>query len=225
MGMITPLMAEWVDAAGLLQGNGMFITGTDTGVGKTWVSVRLIHALRALGLELIPRKPVESGWSEDVTDTDAWRLANAAGLTIDDQSQAAVLDKVCPYRFRAALSPPRAASLEGRELRIANLAGACPTKVLEGQAMLVEGAGGFYSPIAQDGLNADLAQVLGLPVILVAEDRVGCINHILLVAEAIKRRSLTLAGVILNPKSPPVDGMDNVSDLLQWLKIPILRLI
>jgi dethiobiotin synthetase len=54
---------------------------------------------------------------------------------------------------------------------------------------------------------------------------VGCINHILLVAEAIKRRSLTLAGVILNPKSPPVDGMDNVSDLLQWLKIPILRLI
>ncbi|MEN9503916.1 MAG: dethiobiotin synthase [Pseudomonadota bacterium] len=225
MGMITPLMAEWVDAAGLLQGNGMFITGTDTGVGKTWVSVRLIHALRALGLELIPRKPVESGWSEDVTDTDAWRLANAAGLTVDDQSQAAVLDKVCPYRFRAALSPPRAASLEGRELRIANLAGACPTKVLEGQAMLVEGAGGFYSPIAQDGLNADLAQVLGLPVILVAEDRVGCINHILLVAEAIKRRSLTLAGVILNPKSPPVDGMDNVSDLLQWLKIPILRLI
>ena len=225
MSMITPLMAEWVDAAGLLQGNGMFITGTDTGVGKTWVSVRLIHALRALGLELIPRKPVESGWSEDVTDTDAWRLANAAGLTVDDQSQAAVLDKVCPYRFRAALSPPRAASLEGRELRIANLAGACPTKVLEGQAMLVEGAGGFYSPIAQDGLNADLAQVLGLPVILVAEDRVGCINHILLVAEAIKRRSLTLAGVILNPKSPPVDGMDNLSDLLQWLKIPILRLI
>jgi dethiobiotin synthetase len=225
MGMITPLMAEWVDAAGLLQGNGMFITGTDTGVGKTWVSVRLIHALRALGLELIPRKPVESGWSEDVTDTDAWRLANAAGLTVDDQSQAAVLDKVCPYRFRAALSPPRAASLEGRELRIANLAGACPTKVLEGQAMLVEGAGGFYSPIAQDGLNADLAQVLGLPVILVAEDRVGCINHILLVAEAIKRRSLTLAGVILNPKSPPVDGMDNLSDLLAWLNIPILRLV
>lgn len=224
MGMITPLMAEWVDATGLLQGNGMFMTGTDTGVGKTWVSVRLIHALRALGLELIPRKPVESGWADDVTTTDAWRLANAAGLSLDGHQQTAVLDKVCPYRFRAALAPPRAALLEGQELRIKNLANTCPTRVASGQALLVEGAGGFYSPIAHDGLNADLAQVLGLPIILVAEDRVGCLNHILLVAEAIKRRSLTLAGVILNAKTPPVVGMDNASDLMTWLKIPVLCL-
>ena len=225
MGMITPLMAEWVDATGLLQGNGMFITGTDTGVGKTWVSVRLIHALRALGLELIPRKPVESGWSDDVTNTDAWRLANAAGLHIDNHLHASILDKVCPYRFRAALAPPRAAWLEGQQLQIKHLASACPTHVAAGQAVLVEGAGGFYSPIAHDGLNADLAQVLGLPVILVAEDRVGCINHILLIAEAIKRRSLNLAGVILNPRTPAVVGMDNASDLLAWLKVPILRLV
>lgn len=224
MGMITPLMAEWVDATGLLKGNGMFMTGTDTGVGKTWVSVRLIHALRALGLELIPRKPVESGWADDITTTDAWRLANAAGLHLDDHQQTAVLDKVCPYRFRAALAPPRAALLEGQELRIKNLANACPTRVASGQALLVEGAGGFYSPIAHDGLNADLAQVLGLPIILVAEDRVGCLNHILLVAEAIKRRSLTLAGVILNTKTSPVVGMDNASDLMTWLKIPVLCL-
>lgn len=224
MGMITPLMAEWVDATGLLQGNGMFMTGTDTGVGKTWVSVRLIHALRALGLELIPRKPVESGWADDVTTTDAWRLANAAGLSLDGHQQTAILDKVCPYRFRAALAPPRAALLEGQELRIKNLANTCPTRVASGQALLVEGAGGFYSPIAHDGLNADLAQVLGLPIILVAEDRVGCLNHILLVAEAIKRRSLTLAGVILNAKTPPVVGMDNASDLMTWLKIPVLCL-
>lgn len=224
MGMITPLMAEWVDATGLLKGNGMFMTGTDTGVGKTWVSVRLIHALRALGLELIPRKPVESGWADDITTTDAWRLANAAGLHLDDHQQMAVLDKVCPYRFRAALAPPRAALLEGQELRIKNLANACPTRVASGQALLVEGAGGFYSPIAHDGLNADLAQVLGLPIILVAEDRVGCLNHILLVAEAIKRRSLTLAGVILNTKTSPVAGMDNASDLMAWLKIPVLCL-
>lgn len=224
MGMITPLMAEWVDATGLLKGNGMFMTGTDTGVGKTWVSVRLIHALCALGLELIPRKPVESGWADDITTTDAWRLANAAGLHLDDHQQMAVLDKVCPYRFRAALAPPRAALLEGQELRIKNLANACPTRVASGQALLVEGAGGFYSPIAHDGLNADLAQVLGLPIILVAEDRVGCLNHILLVAEAIKRRSLTLAGVILNTKTSPVAGMDNASDLMAWLKIPVLCL-
>ncbi len=224
MGMITPLMAEWVDATGLLQGNGMFMTGTDTGVGKTWVSVRLIHALRALGLELIPRKPVESGWADDVTTTDAWRLANAAGLSLDGHQQTAILDKVCPYRFRAALAPPRAALLEGQELRIKDLANTCPTRVASGQALLVEGAGGFYSPIAHDGLNADLAQVLGLPIILVAEDRVGCLNHILLVAEAIKRRSLTLAGVILNAKTPPVVGMDNASDLMTWLKIPVLCL-
>ena len=221
--MITPLMAEWVEATGLLSAKGMFVTGTDTGVGKTWVSVRLMHALRALGLELVPRKPVESGWAQDVTHTDAWRLANAAGLALDTHVSPSVLDTVCPYRFRAALSPPRAAALEGQALAISKLASACPTKMAEGQSLLVEGAGGFYSPIAHDGLNADLAQVLGLPIVLVAEDRVGCLNHILLIAEAIKRRSLHLAGVILNPKSPPVEGMDNVVDVLQWLKTPVLR--
>jgi len=93
-----------------------------------------------------------------------------------------------------------------------------------GQFLYVEGAGGFYSPLATDGLNADLAQALELPVLVVAEDRVGCINHVLLTCEALERRGLELAGVILNLRQPTPAGMDNASDLQPLLRAPVLRL-
>jgi dethiobiotin synthetase len=86
----------------------------------------------------------------------------------------------------------------------------------------VEGAGGFYSPIAHDGLNADLAQKLNLPIILISENRLGCINHILLIAEAIAHRQLNLAGVILNTIQPLPNTMDNAADLANYLTAPII---
>lgn len=215
MGMIVPSLAQWLEASGLLDATGVFVTGTDTGVGKTHVGVKLIHTLRVLGREVIPRKPVESGWLAQHAETDAGKLAAAAGLVLDKQ--------ICPYRFQAALAPPRAASLEGQTLRIQALAAACPTRWEQRQFLHVEGAGGFYSPIAQDGLNADLAQILGLPVVLITEDKLGCINHVLLVAEAIKQRQLPLAGVILNARQPAEAGMDNLSDLRDYLQAPVVR--
>lgn len=223
MGMIIPAFAQWLEHSGVGCSSGVFMTGTDTGVGKTRIGVQLIHALRALGHEVIPRKPVEAGWALDVSQTDAWQLAEAAGLTVDATRHSPVLDSVCPHRFKAALSPPRAAAMEGKTLRMVDIAATCPIRLEKKQFLYVEGAGGFYSPLTQDGLNADLAQTLGLPVVVVAEDRVGAINHILLVADAIKQKGLKLAGVILNLRHP-TEGMDNLSDLQQHLSVPTLRL-
>ncbi len=202
MGMIASTLAQWLEDSGVGGSKGVFMTGTGTGVGKTWIGVQLIHTLRVLGHEVIPRKPVESGWTSDVSQTDAWQLAQAAGLPLDTAKHTAALHNVCPHRFRAAISPPRAAALEGKTLRMVDIAATCPTRLGKKQFLYVEGAGGFYSPMAHDGLNADLAQTLGLPVIVVAEDKLGCLNHILLVAEAVKQKRLKLAGVILNARHP-----------------------
>lgn len=197
---------------------GLFMTGTDTGVGKTWVGTQLLQHLRRLGLHITPRKPVESGWlAEQITETDSWKLAiNASGLQ--------PLTQICPNPLLAPLSPPRAAHYEGKTLRIQQLAQQCQAKHAQPSFLYVEGAGGFYSPLAHDGLNADLAQALKLPVLLVSEDRVGCINHILLTAEAIQARQLSLVAVILNPRhSTPPKGMDNQQDLQALLAVPIIR--
>lgn len=212
------MLIQWLQATRLEQLPGWFVTGTDTGVGKTYVGLRLLASLRALGREVVVRKPVESGWREPLEQTDAWQLAHAAGNL--------PLAEVCPYRFSAALAPSRAAALQGDRLTLAQLQATCPSTWDVQQFLHVEGAGGFYSPLAVDGLNADLAQRLGLPVLLVAADRLGCLNHILLVAEAVQARDLTLAGVILNPLpdySAPT-GMDNLTDLQAYLNVPLLRL-
>ncbi len=214
MEMIIPTFAQWLADSGVDTAKGIFMTGTDTGVGKTWVGVQLIKTLQVLGREVIPRKPVESGWAEDTQQTDAWQLANAAGQTFDHG--------ICPYRFTAALAPPRAAMQEGKTLTLQQLAAACPTHWEPRQFLHVEGAGGFYSPIADDGLNADLAQILGLPVVIVAEDRLGCINHVLLTAAAVQQRGLKLAGVILNPRTFNANGMDNQRDIYQYLNVPVI---
>lgn len=214
MEMIIPKFAQWLADSGIDTAKGIFMTGTDTGVGKTWVGVQLIKTLRVLGREVIPRKPVESGWAEDTQHTDAWQLAHAAEQTFDHG--------ICPYRFTAALAPPRAAMQEGKTLTLQQLAAACPTHWESHQFLHVEGAGGFYSPIADDGLNADLAQILGLPVVIVAEDRLGCINHALLTAAAVQQRGLKLAGVILNPRTFHANGMDNQHDIYQYLNVPVI---
>lgn len=205
----------WVTVTRLGDARGVFVTGTDTGVGKTWVGSRLIQQLQARGLRVIPRKPVESGWT-DVSQADTGLLAAAAGADPGE---------VCRYRLQAALSPPRAAQLEGQVLSLQMLRDACYWAIpVDKPALLwVEGAGGFYSPLAHDGLNADLAEMLGFPVLLVAEDRVGCINHVLLVIEAAQRRGLRLAGIILNRCQHAPAEMDNAADLRQFTDIPILH--
>jgi dethiobiotin synthetase len=200
---------------------GFFITGTDTGVGKTVVACALIRALRAAGRHVSPRKPVESGcaWrGGELFPADGAALREAVGEPVPD------LATVTPYRFHPALSPERAARLARRALSISALREACLAAHPPQADLVVEGAGGFYSPLASDGLNADLAQALGLAVVLVAPDRLGVINHVLLTAEAIRNRGLELALVVLNAcDTTGPEGMDNAADLAAHLDCPVLR--
>ncbi|MCK5918019.1 MAG: dethiobiotin synthase [Cocleimonas sp.] len=196
---------------------GIFMTGTDTDVGKTWVGCQIITALQQQGQDIAPRKPVESGWNDDITQTDAWKLASAA----NKQQQLAL---ICPNRFNAPVSPSRAAQLEAREISIAQLKQQCLDTLGAEQILYIEGAGGFYSPLCQDGLNADLCEALDMPIILVADDKLGCINHVLLTVDAINQRGLTLICIILNQRqiNKGETQQNNLHDLKEYLPNEII---
>ena len=198
---------------------GVFITGTDTGVGKTRIGVLLAKALYKKNIRVIPRKPVESGCK---TMTGALIPADALAL-----KQAAhyegELREVCPYRFSQPVSPVRAARLSNTKLTTEQLVKACQHGDEEGFT-LVEGAGGFYSPISEDGLNADLAMALKLPVLLVAEDKLGALNQVLLNMEALDMCGLDLVGVVLNNLDNNRDRhMDNAADLRARLDCAVFK--
>ena len=199
---------------------GLFITGTDTNVGKTYIACALARALSTENIPVVPRKPVESGCTRDGNElipADAQALKQAAGYAGD-------LGLVCPYRFEPAISPDRAARLAGTPLTTEQLKIACLNDTNpDTDFLLVEGAGGFYSPLCSDGLNADLAQALQLPILLVAEDRLGCLNQILLTTEAIVAKQLKIAAIILNQTNKITldPDMDNLSELVLHLKEPI----
>jgi len=196
---------------------GVFITGTGTEVGKTYVGVAIAKALNQRNIKVIPRKPIESGCliqDDELIPQDAAALKEAAGY---DGS----LFEVCPHRFEPPISPVRAAHLANKILTTEQLVSTCLQGSEQG-FLLVEGAGGFYSPLAENGLNADLAVALQLPVLLVAEDKLGALSHVLLNVEAILMRGLPLAGVVLNAVNQPQnEHMDNAADLREKLDCPV----
>jgi dethiobiotin synthetase len=199
---------------------GLLVTGTDTSVGKTQIAAALARLLAERNLIVRPRKPVESGCRRRkggrLVPEDARTLQVAART---DES----LAHICPYPLEPALSPERAAALSGKTLTLDDVQAACLKGVANTDFLLVEGAGGFYSPLASGALNADLAAALSLPVLLVAADRLGTIGHTLMTVDAIKRRGLTLAGVVLNRLDPYGDPlMDNATDLSRWLGQPVI---
>ena len=198
---------------------GLFVTATDTGAGKTYVASRLLFRLRRAGIELHPRKPVESGCRVD----ESGRLIPADGLAlaraIDREDW---LDIVTPLRFAAPLAPDLAAREVGETLHLEQLLAACQAP----GPMLVEGAGGLLSPIAEDALNADLAVALGLPVLLVAPNRLGCINHVLLTLEAMERRGLWPISVVLSRVTEQGDAAQphNAAALRARIDAPVFDL-
>lgn len=194
---------------------GVVVTGTDTGVGKTWVAVRLIRALRRRGHAACPLKPVESGCLEadgGLLAQDAEALREAAGLDSPDA--------VVRFKLRAPLAPLLAAEQEGVPVALQELLEFCRPR--EG-VRVIEGAGGWRSPLARDGDLRDLALVLELPVLVVAEDRLGAINHTLLTCEAIKQTPhCRLAGVVLNRRQSEAGAYGNFQMLQHRLRrIPV----
>jgi len=201
-----------------LDDNGYFITGSDTNVGKTHVACEIVRQLRRRGVDVETRKPTESGClsssSGDLTAHDAAALQQA-------NEHLESIERISPYRFRAALAPHRAARLENRKLYLEELIDAC-SRDHPRHRLLVEGAGGFYSPLAENALNADLASALQLPVIIVVNDRIGAVNQALMTIEAVQSRHLRVAAIVLNAIDTPTDdAMDNAADLQAHCDLPL----
>jgi dethiobiotin synthetase len=172
----------------------LFVSGTDTGCGKTQVACALARALRAAGRRVRVLKPVETGCSMRggaPVPADALALAEAAG---DD----APLDRLCPYRLELAAAPEVAARAEGIEIDPELIAHALAAARAAGDAVLVEGAGGLLVPVCADLDVAGLVAHLDLPLLLVARARLGTINHTLLTLEAAAARGLRVAGVVVS---------------------------
>jgi len=203
------------------QRKGIFITGTDTNVGKTYVGAQLVSLLHDNDIKAVPRKPIESGCiriGSELEPADARHYFEAA-------KQKYPLTEICPFRFEAAISPQRAARLSNQLVFLTELVKSCTTNVTDDNFLIVEGAGGFYSPLCENGKNADLAKKLNLPVLLIANDQLGCINHILLTMEAIANQGLVLIAVILNQKEIYSDKeMNNLEDLETLISVPIYTL-
>ena len=200
--------------------NGYFITGSDTDVGKTYIGCELIRQLRAQHQIIEVRKPAESGCtvneSGHLVPDDASKLWAANNHQQD-------IDRIAPYRFKAALAPHRAARLEGQKLEIADLIDACSLDD-KNHLLFVEGAGGFYSPLAEGALNADLASALQLPLIIVVNDRIGSVNQALMTIQAIESRHLKVAAVIMNQVEADHEAhMDNAADLRQHCGYPVFQ--
>ncbi|MEE9426351.1 MAG: dethiobiotin synthase [Methylococcales bacterium] len=202
---------------------GLFVTGTDTGVGKTQVAAAIARLMVNENIAVRPRKPIESGCTKTANGLipeDALTLKTAA---LSDDS----LDLICPYQLQPAISPERAAEQAGLQLSLSDLQQACVADVNADDFLLIEAAGGFYSPMAHQIRCSELAKRLNLPVLLVVADKLGCINHALLTAHAIEQAGLRLVAVVINQVlTDENSAMDNQADLENWLErrvIPIPR--
>jgi dethiobiotin synthetase len=194
-----------------------FVTGTDTGVGKTAVSCALLVAAAQAGLSTAAVKPVAAGCDETGQNEDALYLMTSMTEDLD-------YSQVNPVALQAAVAPHIAASLEGKRMQASRLAGLC-RGVMLGNAdfVLIEGAGGWRVPINPRETMADVAIQLQVGVILVVGMRLGCINHALLTAEAIRRDGLHLAAWVANQPGPRMAcHEENLDTLQQLLPAPLL---
>jgi dethiobiotin synthetase len=179
---------------------GLFISGTDTGVGKTVVACAIARGLLARGRDVGVLKPAETGVGPD-GPLDAQALRTAAGV-------ADPLERVCPQQFALPAAPTVAAAAEGREVDLAAMDAAFRALRAAHEILLVEGAGGLLVPATAKLCMADLAARWELPVLVAARAALGTINHTLLTLEALERRGLSLAGVVISHAGGPLSDAD-----------------
>jgi dethiobiotin synthetase len=176
----------------------LFVAGTDTGVGKTWVATRLLQALAASGLRAAGMKPVAAGADstpDGLRNDDALALAAAGNVAIPYET-------LNPYCLAEATSPHIAAKNAGISIDIELIVARYSIIASQSDVVIVEGAGGWLAPIGDETTMADVAVALGAPVLLVVGMRLGCISHALLTAASIRERGMPLAGWIANAISP-----------------------
>lgn len=173
---------------------GIFITGTDTGVGKTYVAAGIAAALKRRGVDVGVMKPAETGCSMRsgrLVPKDALLLMRAARVRDP-------LSLVNPYRFRKPLAPAVAAEREGKKIDPDKIISAFHTLTRRHDFMIIEGAGGIMAPLSGRSTYLDFVNTLGLPVLIVARPGLGTINHTLLTIAALRERKIAIAGIVIN---------------------------
>lgn len=199
---------------------GVFITGTDTCIGKTWSTITLINFFKLQGLKVAGFKPVAAGceWHDGQwQNEDAQLMREHNSFWLD-------YELINPYAFKQAVSPHIAA--EGQSVEIDVIKKIYNQLLADHDLIIVEGAGGWYSPISHELSNADLARSLDLPVLLVVGLRLGCLNHAKLSLNAIKASGLNCLGWIavqLDPDMP--EQLANLDYLKQTLQLPLIALL
>jgi dethiobiotin synthetase len=202
---------------------GLFITGTDTGVGKTTIAAGLAQWFRRRGRAVRVSKPVATGAQlrgERWVSEDTQRLAAASGLQEDWEA-------ITAWSFPEPVAPPVAARRHGVHLTLLEIVRAIRQQSRPDSVLLVEGIGGLLCPLTETETVADLAGVLDLPLVIVTRRSLGTLNHTLLTLEAAKLRGLNVAGVVINETEPPRDlaAQTNPQELRHWIDVPILGLV
>ena len=193
---------------------GVFVTGSNTGVGKTTVAIEVVRHISKTRLVKV-RKPVETNCElskQNFIPKDAIALSAAC-------QQQESLERVCPYCFEIETSAEMASTVSGKKLTLESLALACKRDIDE-SFVVVEGAGGLYSPIAEAALNVDLAIELQLPLLIVIRDELGAISQALLTLEAAKKNKLAVACVVLNVVKS--NNLSNKEALAAYTEAPVI---
>ncbi len=203
-------------------GQGLFITGTDTEIGKTEVTLGLMSALQQRGQRVLGMKPVAAGCAvtaDGLRNEDALRIQAQGSLPV-------AYARINPYAFAPPIAPHIAAAQAGVEIALAPIQAAYQRLAVQTDWVIVEGVGGWRVPLGPELTLADLPRALALPVLLVVGLRLGCLNHALLSAEAIQASGLPLAGWIANGVDPAMAAAeDNLATLRARLPAPCLGVI
>lgn len=201
---------------------GVFVTGTDTGVGKTLVASALAACLTQQGIDVGVMKPVETGVSQSrKLQSDGARLQRAAGS--DDS-----MTDVCPYAFQLPVAPLSAAEAEGTTVRMTTIMRAFRTLHWRHALMVVEGAGGIYVPITKALSTLDLIYKMKLSAIVVGRSGLGGINHALLTLHTLRLRNIPIVALVLNQLHPPrtkttrVQEQSTVNLLQRLARVPVV---
>jgi dethiobiotin synthetase len=196
--------------------NGVFITGTDTGVGKTVITAALAWTLVQAGGRVAVMKPVQTGTGlPGMTDIEFVESVLDANLDADN---------VCIYRFQEPLSPLAASRISGIKIDTCKIREAFGKLRSKHDVVIVEGAGGLLVPITEDYLMADLARDLGIPLLIVARPDLGTLNHTALTVESARRRGIDILGVVINrfPPSPGLAERSNPGLMAMMTGVPVL---
>lgn len=203
---------------------GIFVTGTGTGVGKTVVCGLLGGFLQAQGMRVATQKWVETGAGDGPSDIAVHRRLMERHGSVPENP----LPDLCPYRFSLPASPHLAAAREGRRVDPAVIEASFRRLAETHDAVLAEGAGGFLVPLSEELLTGDLVARMGLPVLVVVRNRLGCVNDALLTAEAVRRRGVPLLGFVFNRlpaegnATPPEVFSDNPRIVAEITGAPVL---